>query len=81
MVYPIKIGSKGGNSRRRRAKICVRTFHPRNFCPFQLDEKCWAAGLLQEEVDKLEGLLGEVVAKNKTVEDEMEAAFQDLKNM
>ena len=40
-----------------------------------------AVDKLQEEVDKLEGLLGEVVAKNKTVEDEMEAAFQDLKNM
>ena len=40
-----------------------------------------AVDKLQEEVDKLEGLLGEVVAKNKTVEDELEAAFQDLKNM
>ena len=40
-----------------------------------------AVDKLQEEVEKLEGLLGEVVAKNKKVEEEMEAAFQDLRNM
>jgi len=38
-----------------------------------------AVGKLQEEVNKLDVLLGEVGAKNKKVEDEMEAAFQDLK--
>ena len=40
-----------------------------------------SVGKLQEEADRLEGLLGEVVAKNKKVEGEMEAAFQDLRNM
>ena len=40
-----------------------------------------AVNKLQEEADRLEGLLGEVVAKNKKVEEEMEAAFQDLRNM
>ena len=36
---------------------------------------------LQEDADRLEAVLGEVVTKNKKVEDEMEAAFQDLRNM
>ena len=36
---------------------------------------------LQEEADRLEAVLGEVVTKNKKVEEEMEAAFQDLRNM
>ena len=40
-----------------------------------------AVDKLQEEAERLEGLLGEVVAKNKKVEEEMEAAFQDLRNM
>ena len=36
---------------------------------------------LQEDADRLEAVLGEVVTKNKKVEEEMEAAFQDLRNM
>merc|ERR1712212_1024503 len=33
---------------------------------------------LQEEVDRLEGMLEEVVSKNKKAEDEMEEVLQDL---
>ena len=37
--------------------------------------------ILQGEVDRLEGMLEEVVSKNKKAEEEMEAVFQDLRNM
>ena len=37
--------------------------------------------ILQGEVDRLEGMLEDVVSKNKKAEDEMEAVFQDLRNM
>ena len=40
-----------------------------------------AVGRLQDEVDRLEGTLEEVVIKNKKAEEEMESVFQDLRNM
>ena len=40
-----------------------------------------AVGKLQDDVDRLEGTLEEVVVKNKKAEEEMESAFQDLRNM
>ena len=40
-----------------------------------------AAGKLQDEVEKLEQIQEEFLVKNKKLEDEMEAVFQDLRNM